>query len=202
MRSFKLIALSALLAARLNSCGVGPTEPDVSDYQTWIAKPDHEKAAKKLQTFLNQQGVGEVVPLYQLLRSDTQWKLCGAEPFNVPPEALWPDIVPALRIVRDKVIPRIGAVEALSVFRSPKINACIHGASHSYHMQFKAIDMRPGKGATRDQLILKMCSLQYREGHALNMGLGIYRGTRFHVDAAGYRRWGYDYHAASSPCRS
>lgn len=191
-----------LLAASLSACGLAPREPDVADYQTWIAKPENAQSTKKLQAFLNQQGVGEVLPLYQLLRSDTKWKLCGAEPFIVPPERLWRNMVPTLRVVRDKVIPAVGPVEALSVFRSKEINSCIRGASASYHMQFKAIDMRPVKSVTRDQLIVKLCGLHYREGAALNMGLGIYSGTRFHADAAGYRRWGSDYHAASSPCRS
>lgn len=202
MRFPHKFALLVVISTILSSCDREDARPDIADYQVWIAKRDHERMARKLETYLNQQGVGGIFPLQQLLRSDTGWKKCGAEPFAVPPETMWPNIVPTLRIIRDKVVPRLGVVEALSVFRSPEINRCIKGASQSYHMQFRAIDMRPAASVTREQLILKMCSLQYREGRALNMGLGIYGGTRFHVDAAGYRRWGDDHHSESSPCRS
>jgi hypothetical protein len=32
------------------------------------------------------------------------------------------------------------------------------------------------------------------------MGLGIYAGRRFHIDARGFRGWGPDYHRTSFPC--
>ena len=30
--------------------------------------------------------------------------------------------------------------------------------------------------------------------------LGFYQGMRFHIDTNGFRRWGSDYHTATSPC--
>jgi uncharacterized protein YcbK (DUF882 family) len=126
--------------------------------------------------------------------------MCGADPFAVPPKEQWPHIIPTLKVIRDEVQPLVGPVEALSVFRGVAINRCIKGASQSMHLRFHAIDMRPVRAVTRAQLIQKLCKLHAEKGKALNIGLGIYRGTRFHIDTAGYRRWGQDHHAASSPC--
>jgi uncharacterized protein YcbK (DUF882 family) len=109
-------------------------------------------------------------------------------------------MVPTLTAIRDEVVPLVGPVEAQSVFRGPDINRCIKGASESTHLRFHAMDMRPTKPMTRAELIDKLCKLHGEKGKALNMGIGIYRGTRFHIDTAGYRRWGHDHRAATSPC--
>jgi hypothetical protein len=185
----------------LASCG-SPEDADSARFAKWQQDGSNMAQASALQNYLNREGVGSIIPLPQLLRSDTKWKNCGVEPFSVPPETLWANMVPTLRLIRDEVQPLIGPVEAQSVFRGAAINQCIKGASRSYHLRFHAIDMRPVNGTTRTKLIEKLCALHARKGRALNMGLGIYRGTRFHIDTAGYRRWGHDHHATSSPCTS
>jgi Peptidase M15 len=185
-----------ILLASLTACD--EREPD--RFAKWQKTGTNNADAAALQRYLNDQRVGNVIPLHQLLRSDTKWRLCGADAFDVPPKSLWPNMVPTLRLIRDEVEPMIGPVEAQSVFRSPAINRCIRGASQSYHLRFHAIDMRPDKGVTRTELIKKLCKLHAARGKALNMGLGIYSGTRFHIDTAGYRRWGHDHRAGTSPC--
>ena len=197
-KSFCFMLMAA--ACTLSACQ-REANPDMADYEMWRSKPGNARSAEQLQAYLNGRGVGQVFPLYQLLRSDTRWQRCGGEPFTVPPKALWPNIVPTLRVVRDSVVPRIGPVEALSVFRTPKINNCIKGASKSVHMQFQAIDMKPIQSIERDIFVRSLCKLYRSDGIALNMGLGVYKGSRFHIDAAGYRSWGSDHRAASSPCR-
>jgi Peptidase M15 len=194
------IVLPALLLA-LTSCGSSENR-DSTRFIQWQQEGSNKAETAALQSYLSRKGVGAVIPIRQLLRSDTKWRLCGAEPFDVPPKAYWPHMVPTLALIRDEVQPLVGAVEAQSVFRGAEINRCIKGASRSYHLRFHAIDMRPGKGVSRADLIEKLCALHTHKGMALNMGLGIYRGTRFHIDTAGYRRWGHDHRAASSPCTS
>ncbi len=192
------IAISFLLIPVLWSC----EQQRESTFATWQAADGNRQATERLQQFLIAEKVADVIPLDQLLRSDTQWLRCGAEPFAIPPNDKWPDMAPTLRLIRDEIQPLLGPVEAVSAFRSPDINRCIKGASRSFHLEFRAIDMRPTKGVPRDELIEKLCALHARKGKALNMGLGIYKGTRFHIDTAGYRRWGHDHHAISSPCAS
>ncbi len=192
--------LTLLLLALLTACAKSPPEQDATHFAKWQQDGSNKTEATALQSFLTDRGVGTVLPVRQLLRSDTQWKKCGSERFAVPPLALWPHMVPTLQVIRDEVKPLIGPVEAQSVFRDAAINRCIKGASQSTHLRFHAIDMRPARQITRAELIQKLCALHAAKGRALNMGLGIYRGTRFHIDTAGYRRWGQDHRTASSPC--
>jgi uncharacterized protein YcbK (DUF882 family) len=195
-------AATILAVILLGGCGIAKPPDNSAQFAEWQRLDRNQTEALALQDFLARNDVGNVLPLRQLLRSDTDWRWCGAEPFDVPPKPLWPNMVPTLKLIRDEVQPLVGPVEALSVFRGKAINTCIGGASQSQHMRFYAIDMRPTNGTTRKQLIEKLCALHARKGKALNMGLGIYKGTRFHIDTAGFRRWGHDHHAASSPCTS
>ena len=67
--------------------------------------------------------------------------------------------------------------------------------------RFEALDLVPtDRAVTRERLIAALCPIHERDGARLNMGLGIYAGRRFHVDARSYRGWGADYHAATFPC--
>ena len=192
------LAATTLLLPVLWTCG----QQSENGFAKWRAIDGNRQATERLQQFLTAEKVADVIPLDQLLRSDTQWRRCGAEPFAIPARDKWPDMVPTLRLIRDEVKPLISPVEAMSVFRSPAINRCIKGASRSYHLQFRAIDMRPVKNVSRAALIEKLCALHARKGKRLNIGLGIYKGRRFHIDTAGFRRWGHDHHAISSPCAS
>jgi hypothetical protein len=192
-----MFCLVGLLACQPN----GP-KADMDEFRQWSRNVDNQADIKTFAAYLKTEGIGDVIPLSQLLRSDTKWRKCGALPFSVPPKEQWANIIPTLRLISDEVQPIIGPVEAQSAYRSPDINRCIKGASRSFHLRFHAIDMRPTKGVSRAELIEKLCALHAQKGKVLNMGLGIYKGTRFHIDTAGYRRWGHDHTASSSPCAS
>ena len=105
-------------------------------------------------------------------------------------------------MLRDEVIPLTGPVTVQSAYRGASINRCIKGASRSFHLSFHALDLRPLGDVPRAQLIERLCALHRKKGVGLQMGLGIYRGTRFHIDAAGFRGWGHNYRSDSFPCRS
>jgi hypothetical protein len=192
-----------MLALPLTMIGCAePAPPDhLAQYQKWLAQANNRAQANALSAYLDQQGVDGIFPLDQLLRSDTKWQRCKAQPFAIPPRQNWSNMIPALKLIRSEILPLIGPVEAQSVFRDAAINNCIKGARQSYHLRFHAIDMKPAPGVTRQQLITKLCRLHREKGKKLNMGLGIYRGTRFHIDTAGYRGWGHDYRGSSFPCR-
>jgi hypothetical protein len=196
--SLLLIALLSLLAA---SCDRSENH-DAARFAQWKQKGANAANAAALQSYLDGKGVGKVIPLRQLLRSDTKWRLCGAEPFAVPPRKLWPNMIPTLILLRYEVQPLTDKVEAQSVFRSAKINSCVKGASQSFHLRFYAMDLKPARGVTRRMLIAKLCKLHREQGSKLNMGLGIYSGTRFHIDTAGYRGWGHDHRAKTFPCHN
>lgn len=200
-RGLRVALLAALSCALLSCSNLMEPEP-AALYDGWLAKGSNKGQVKALSTFLEQEGAANIIPLAQLLRSDTNWQRCKAEPFAVPPRAYWPNMVSTLKLVRAEIIPLVGTVEAQSVFRDPAINRCIKGASRSFHLRFHAIDMKPATAVTREQLVAKLCPLHLKKGAKLNMGLGIYSGTRFHVDAAGYRGWGDDHRGKTFPCHN
>ncbi len=160
--------------------------------------------------YLERQGVGDVVPVWQLMRTDAAPKpWCKRPAFLVPPRADWPHVVPALRLIRQHVIPVTGPVEVQSAYRTAAFNTCVGGASKSQHLRFGGIDLVTVREMDNRQLFKLLCDARRRAGPESHWGLGAYfdplrpaanRDARFHVDAAGYRSWGFSKRAASSGC--
>lgn len=191
------LALTFLLATPIRQ-SFRVTDGDL--FAGWRAgKAKAEVAA--IEAYLAREGVGDVLPLGDILRSDARWRRCPkAQPFAVPPRPMWPAMVPTLRYIRDEVVPAVGPVRVVSGYRDPIANECFKGAKASKHLHFAALDLEPTIKVDRAALIAKLCPLHARSGAAKRVGLGIYAATRFHIDTAGFRRWGADYHSASSPC--
>jgi hypothetical protein len=101
-------------------------------------------------------------------------------------------MVETLRYVRDYVIPAVGPVEAVSVYRNPSLNQCAGGAPESAHKLDSAIDMVPLRPITRQALMRTLCGIHSEHGAAYNAGLGFYAYLRFHVDSTKFRRWNMD----------
>ena len=167
---------------------VGQDEPG---YRAWAARASWRPTyVKAFNDYLTAYGVGGVVPTWQLLRTATDWEKCGAEPYEIPPPSAWPNIVAALRYVGAYVTPRIGPVEVVSVYRNPRLNACAGGAPASTHLQLGAIDMVPLKPITREALMSRLCQIHQESGERFWVGLGLYKGIRFHIDAKKFRERG------------
>ena len=194
--------------ARLPGAPVFPTSEAAFD--RWLAEdPDRAPRFRELQAFLQAEGVGNVVPVWQLTRVDAFYAArCGIVPFALPPEDLWDNIVAPLRSVERHVVPAVGPVQVLSSYRTPEVNACARGASRSRHLDFAALDLATQDRQRGEDLYRTLCAMHAEEGRAARMGLGAYfdpdepsfGGGRFHIDAGGYRSWGRGYSAASSPC--
>jgi hypothetical protein len=143
-----------------------------------------------------------VVPTWQLLRTASDWQKCGAQPFEVPPQEDWPNVIQTLRYIRDKVIPAIGPVEPVSVYRNPALNQCAAGAPESAHRFMQAVDLVPLQPVTRDSMIRQLCAVHARTGEPYGVGLGFYVGLRFHVDSRKFRTWGVNDEGAIACARS
>lgn len=113
---------------------------------------------------------------------------------TIPPEALWPNIVPTL-VVLDEARHRLGApVHLLSTYRAPAYNAAVGGEPASFHMAFRAIDFAcdVGTPATWAALLRAMRGHPFAlPGHAgtfeFRGGIGTYHHSGFvHVDTRGY----------------
>ena len=184
-----------------HASGLAPGQA-AEDFQAWLARAPANRAS--LATFrdhLAGLGLQSVVPMWQLVRTSSSWRQCGAEPFEVPPRDKWDRITATLKFVRDEVVPGVGRVEVLSAYRNDKLNACSDGAPKSAHRQFFALDLTPvNKALAREDMIRSVCVAHARDGHAYNAGLGFYSGRRFHVDSSGFRKWGPNGRGATSPC--
>lgn len=204
MRRWVIVAALALFLALLLATPIRHrfVVTDADRFATWRAG-DAKAEVAAIEAYLAREGVGDVLPLADILRSDARWRLClGADPFAVPPRAMWPAMVPTLRYVRGHVVPAVGRVRVVSGYRDARANICFRGARESRHLRFAALDLEPlDRRIDRTALIAALCPLHARTGAARAVGLGIYAGTRFHIDTAGFRRWGSDYRAGSSPCR-
>lgn len=166
---------------------------DEPGYRRWyMGAPWRPASVRSFNNYLVQNGVGGVVPTWQLLRTATSWRRCGGEPFEVPPASEWPHIVQTLRYIYHQVIPAVGPVEPVSAYRNPLLNVCAGGAAESAHKHYSAIDLVPLRPTNREQLIHTLCAVHARGGNAYHVGLGFYSYLRFHVDTTKYRRWGAD----------
>jgi len=166
---------------------------DINGYKSWyLAAPWREGQVRSFNAYLESAGVMGVVPTWQLFRTATSWQECGGQPFEIPPTSEWPHIIQTLRYVRDYVIPAIGTVEAVSVYRNPSLNQCAGGAPESAHKHDSAIDMVPLKQITREDMIKTLCDDHTKHGEPYGAGLGFYAFLRFHVDSMKFRRWNMD----------
>jgi hypothetical protein len=166
---------------------------DEPGYRSWyLAAPWRAAQVKEFNDYLAAAGVAGVVPTWQLLRTATSWAECGGQPFEIAPSSEWPNMVQTLRYIRDYVIPSLGPVEPVSVYRNPVLNQCAGGAPESAHKLDSAVDMVPLRPIDRVTLMRTLCGDHTRHGEAYATGLGFYAYLRFHVDSTKFRRWNMD----------
>lgn len=190
-----------LASGNAQDSGLAPGQT-AEDFDHWLrSAPEKRSELLAFRDYLAAERVEGVVPLWQLVRTSSSWRQCGAEPFEAPPADKWRHIVATLKFVRDRVVPAVGEVEALSAYRNSELNACSNGAPKSAHRHFFALDLTPVDAAVgRGDLIRSVCAAHARHGHAYEAGLGFYSGRRFHVDSRGFRKWGPNGRGATSPC--
>lgn len=195
-------ALAAALLIVVASCTPTAVRTGPRAFERWLAADEARAPAfARFEAMLVREGVFGVVENRELWLTDRLAPECVVEPFVLPPEALWPRIVPTLRYVRDYVKPAIGEVDVASGYRDEAFNACVQGAPQSAHREYFALDLVPkDRRITRERLIAVLCPIHAREGPHYDIGMGIYRARRFHIDARGYRGWGEDHHGTSFPC--
>lgn len=176
---------------------------DEPGYRAWVAAdPRRPILVKAFNDYLVTYGVGGVAPTWQLIRTASDWQKCGDQPFEVPPTTHWPNIVAALRFIGAYIEPVVGPVEPVSGYRNPALNLCARGAPTSTHLTGGAIDMVPLKPVTREQLMETLCRIELADGEWNNIGLGFYKGVRFHIDARKAREWGTAGRAGGWGCKA
>ena len=133
-------------------------------------------------------------------------KACESERFVIPPKAYWNNIVGSLKLLdqlnHDAYFKRYTIT---ATYRSPALNACVHGAKQSKHVyhyavDFHVLDRKETNHKVRENLVKLLCQFWKTEGENFKMGLGVYGNNRYHIDTQGYRTWGKDFKSTSSPC--
>jgi len=198
-----MISMLAAIAAQISPAPATPAWNPAADYITagqdepgyrswYLAMPARAVQVKAFNAYLATYQVSGILPTWQLFRTATSWEQCGGQPFEIPPTSEWPNIVQTLRYIHDYVVPAVGPVEAVSVYRNPALNQCAGGAPESAHKHYSAIDMVPLRPTTRENLMRELCADQARRGPDYQVGLGFYAFLRFHVDTTKFRRWNMD----------
>jgi Peptidase M15 len=101
-----------------------------------------------------------------------------------PSEDLYKNVIPLVEVL-DKIRKEIGEpIQLISIYRSPKYNRDIGGASFSRHMHFDAADFKvlgPNAGNTGDWSDI---ARKLRDKGEFTGGIGIY-GSFVHIDTRG-----------------
>ena len=191
-----LILLSLLLPVIFLPGCIFRKLTEAERYAAWAIQRSEEITA--YQAFLDENAVGDIVPMSQLLKSARDWKKCRVEAFTMPPKELWPNIVPTLQVVKKfKAEGILINPVAASVYRDPVLNVCAGGSLKSKHLQLNAIDFNIE--VTPDSLET-LCNAWRVSGPELKLGLGFYSPSRIHLDTLGHRGWGSDQTHKSSLC--
>jgi uncharacterized protein YcbK (DUF882 family) len=98
-----------------------------------------------------------------------------------PTEAMWPNILGALRIADDIRAAWGKPVRVVSGYRSREYNTRVGGSEKSMHMEFRALDLQPVNGEIKpfQTLVARIVSEHRQKG--ANVGFGMY-DTFVHID--------------------
>ena len=197
-----------------NHNGYGTTDNNYNDaasmdFNVWLNSNSYRaKQVAEYQRYLSSRvGAQNVPPLSQLLTTARSWNKCGYEPYQLPPQELWANIVPTLRLYsnlkQQGILP--ASSEIRSVYRNPGLNDCAGGADSSKHMNASAMDIwvpdYEDNLWRRSTLQDGLCQFWQYQGNAHNFGLGLYATGAIHLDTDGYRKWGFNHASSDSPCR-
>lgn len=100
-----------------------------------------------------------------------------------PPQRLWKNIVPTLRIVDDLRQSFGKPCQILSSYRSSDYNKAVGGVGLSQHMEFKALDIA-FDGVSPKQVYDRL--IEWRKAGKFVGGIGFYPSSGFvHIDTRG-----------------
>ncbi|MGO2387164.1 MAG: D-Ala-D-Ala carboxypeptidase family metallohydrolase, partial [Psychrobacter sp.] len=171
------------------------------DFNAWLNSNSYRaRQVAEYERYLSSRvGSQNVPPLSQLLTTARSWSKCGYEPYQLPPQELWPNIVPTLHLYSELknqgILPP--SSEIRSVYRNPGLNDCAGGADSSKHMNASAIDIWVPEYEDNLWRLNTMqdglCQFWQYQGQSYNFGLGLYATGAIHLDTDGYRKWGFNH---------
>lgn len=178
-------------------------------YTHWLNEGQNKQQLEHYKNYLKQHEINFIVPDFQMLRSARNWQQCNYVEYEVPPQDVWENAIPTLKLLKklkdDHIID--DNIEVTSSYRSPFLNACAGGAKNSSHVKNSAIDFRIGPENPNPedevhihQTKVALCKFWQTQGKFYNMGIGIYESGQIHIDTLNYRTWGYNHSWRTSLC--
>lgn len=193
MKAVIALGVALMFAAAAQADSTKDHDRGPARFNEWATS--RSERINAFQRYLDGRGVGEVAPLWQLLRTASDWQRCGAEPFAIAPEPQWPAVAATLELLKAlKARGVLKDVEVVSAWRDDTLNRCAGGSMHSAHVRSFAIDLLTAGSVDG------LCAFWKQQGQAWQMGLSRYPSGRVHLDTAGYRTWGEDYSQRTSFC--
>jgi uncharacterized protein YcbK (DUF882 family) len=99
---------------------------------------------------------------------------------SAPPQRLWKNIAPTLRIVDDLRESFGKPCTILSSYRSSDYNKAVGGVGLSQHMEFRALDIA-FNGVSPQRVYDRL--LEWRKAYKFTGGIGLYPSSQFvHID--------------------
>ena len=168
---------------------VDQTEELPEDFHQFLVNNNYHSEYNDLVYFLSSHGVENLVPTWRLLQQGSEWEKHALPRYAMPQRHLWEQMVGTLMFIKRELVPYIGPVKVLSGFRTPHYNFAAGGAGRSRHLIFSALDLRPVQQIDRASLHAILQNRRHNYGREYKLGMGLYHGTRFHIDTGGYRQW-------------
>lgn len=163
--------------------------PTRDAFTGWLIFNQAEAEFQAIIDAFEKAGITHEMPLYLVLLQGTNWRLNGKSVFVMPQKKYWHNMINTVLFIERYLMPEIGALIPVSGDRTREYNAISGGASSSKHLQFCALDLVPVETISRDELHRKLKKIHRETGKEFNIGLGLYRGVRFHIDSCGFRHW-------------
>lgn len=187
-----------------------PLPPKImpESYRYWIAQGNNQSSVREYERYLERNGVGNIIPSFELMKTARDWQKCGRTEYMVPSSEVWQNQIPTLRVFKYLVAANVLTdFQVTSVYRDLPLNQCAGGAGSSRHLFNSAIDFRigpeypqPQDYAMIENSKFKLCQFWKTHGQSLDMGLGLYSSGQIHIDTQGYRTWGPDLTRNTSLC--
>lgn len=160
--------------------------PDKAEYLRF--KQGNLSRIHQLDSLFTMMGI--TYPVERVLQQGSDWRDLNMPAYALPPDSLWKNMIPTLKLVQEEIEPLIGDVIIVSGFRTMEYNEPAGGASRSRHLFFDAVDVAPVTDIPERVMKKRLRKFYYEHGKEYNLGLGLYDHKRFHVDTWKYRNWG------------
>ena len=106
-------------------------------YTHWVSALNNLSLVREYENFLAQQGVGNIIPSFELMRTARDWAKCGRSQYMIPSRELWSNQVPTLRVFKYLVAANVltdfevtseSVLVSLRLYEICEVASCVSGS--------------------------------------------------------------------------